>query len=149
MTDTMDAAEQLALTLSKGGLQRMTARVMSALLFAEQETITAGELAERLRISPGTVSTAIKNLTMVGLIERVPAPGSRREHFRFREGAWAILMSGQNEIVQVMQDAAEEGIAVVGEDSIAGRRLAEMRDFYAYLMAELPAIIQRWHESRA
>ncbi|MGO1055523.1 GbsR/MarR family transcriptional regulator [Crossiella sp. CA198] len=148
MTDAMAAAEQLALTLSKGGLQRMTARVMSALLFAEQETITAGELAERLRISPGTVSTAIKNLTVVGLIERVPAPGSRREHFRFREGAWAILMSGQNEMIQVMQDAAEQGIAAAGEHSIAGRRLVEMRDFYAYLMAELPAIIQRWRDSR-
>jgi DNA-binding transcriptional regulator GbsR (MarR family) len=140
----MAAAERLALTLTEGGMQRMTARVMCALLFAEQETVTAGELAEWLTISPGTVSTAIKSLTTVGLIERVPAPGSRREHFRFREGAWAVLMSSQNEIIKVMQEAANEGIDAVGQGSIAGQRLAEMRDFYTYLMAELPAVIDRW-----
>lgn len=151
MTDTSnttDAAERLALTLTRGGMQRMTARVLSALLFADQETVTAGELAERLVISPGTVSTAIKNLTMVGLIEKVPAPGSRREHFRFREGAWATLMSSQNQVVQAMQQAADEGIAATGETSPAGRRLVEMRDFYSYLMAELPALIDRWKAGR-
>ncbi|APU15361.1 MULTISPECIES: GbsR/MarR family transcriptional regulator [Actinoalloteichus] len=144
MTDLMDAAERLALTLTEGGMQRMTARVMSALLFAEQETVTAGELAERLKISPGTVSTAVKNLATVGLIERVPAPGSRREHFRFRGDAWTTLMSSKNTTLKVMQDAAQEGIDTAGEDSVAGRRLVEMRDFYGYLMAELPPVIDRW-----
>ncbi|MGC7102969.1 GbsR/MarR family transcriptional regulator [Amycolatopsis lurida] len=148
MADTTEAAERLALTLTRGGMQRMTARVLSALLFADQETVTAGEIAERLVISPGTVSTAIKNLTMVGLIEKVPAPGSRREHFRFREGAWATLMSSQNEVVQAMERAADEGIAAAGETSPAGRRLVEMRDFYGYLMAELPALIDRWKAGR-
>jgi DNA-binding transcriptional regulator GbsR (MarR family) len=148
MGDSMEAAERLALTLASGGMQRMTARVMCALLFAEQETVTAGELAEWLTISPGTVSTAVKSLTTVALIERVPAPGSRREHFRFRDGAWAVLLSSQNELIKVMQEAANEGIEMVGEDGIAGRRLAEMRDFYTYLMAELPAVIDRWHAQR-
>lgn len=148
MNGSMDAAERLALTFTSGGMQRMTARVMCALLFAEQDTVTAGELAEWLTISPGTVSTALKSLTTVGLIERVPAPGSRREHFRIRSSAWATLMSTQNEIVKGMQEAASEGIETVGEDSIAGQRLVEMRDFYTYLMAELPAMIDRWHVLR-
>lgn len=145
MTDVNEAAERLALTLSDGGMQRMTARVLAALLFAEQDTVTAGELGEWLQISPGTVSTSVKALTTVGLIERVPAPGSRRDHYRFRDGAWAILMSSQNEVVKSMQEAAATGIEAVGASSVAGLRLAEMRDFYAYLMAELPAVIDRWH----
>lgn len=148
MTGTTEAAEQLALTLSQGGMQRVTARVLAALLFAEQDTVTAGELGDWLKISPGTVSTSVKALSTVGLIERVPAPGSRREHYRFRDGAWATLMSSQNEVVKAMQEAAERGIEVVGTDSMAGRRLTEMRDFYSYLMAELPAVIDRWHRRR-
>ncbi|MFF8394592.1 GbsR/MarR family transcriptional regulator [Streptomyces sp. NPDC016172] len=51
--------------------------------------MTAADLCEELSISSGTVSTAIKQLIPVGLAERVPAPGSRRDHYRFREGAWA------------------------------------------------------------
>ncbi|MFC3499800.1 GbsR/MarR family transcriptional regulator [Micromonospora krabiensis] len=126
----------------------MTARVLAALLFTERDTLTAGEIAETLTISSGSVSTALKSLTSVGLIEKVPAPGSRREHFRFREGAWATLMSEQNQLVKVMREAAEQGIAATGEDSSAGRRLAEMRDFYDYLWRELPAVIDRWKAQR-
>ncbi|MFG1868877.1 GbsR/MarR family transcriptional regulator [Micromonospora arborensis] len=81
-----------------------------------------------VNLSQGSVSTAVKALTTVGLIERVPAPGSRREHFRLPEDAWATLMSGQNLTVKTMREAAEQGIATTGEDSIAGRRLVEMRD---------------------
>ncbi|TDC26788.1 MarR family transcriptional regulator [Micromonospora sp. 15K316] len=143
-----DPAERLALTLTQGGMQRMTARVLAALLFTERDTLTAGEITELLTISSGSVSTALKSLTAVGLIERVPAPGSRREHFRFREGAWATLMSEQNQLVKVMREAAEQGISATGEDSAAGRRLAEMRDFYDYLWRELPALIDRWKAQR-
>ncbi|MEV4483756.1 GbsR/MarR family transcriptional regulator [Micromonospora coxensis] len=149
MTATSDPAERLALVLTEGGLQRMTARVLAALLFTEQETMTAGEIADALTISSGSVSTALKSLTGIGLIERVPAPGSRREHFRIREGAWATLMSAQNAVVTVMRDAAEQGIAATGPDTPAGRRLAEMRDFYDYLWREMPALIDRWRADRA
>ncbi len=72
------------------GLQRMTARVLAALLFTEQPTLTMGELAEQLRASPGAISAATKMLTSVGLAERVPAPGSRRDHYRLRDDAWAV-----------------------------------------------------------
>jgi DNA-binding transcriptional regulator GbsR (MarR family) len=140
----MTAAEEFALTLTQHGLQRMTARVLAALLFTEQATITAGEIADELGASRGSVSTAIKALDPVGLIERVPAPGSRREHYRFPDNGWARLMSTQNAVVQQMQTAAERGIDAAGQDSRAGQRLADMRDFYAYIMRELPAVIDRW-----
>lgn len=143
-----DAAEELALTLTHNGLQRMTARVLAVLLFTEQESITAGEIAEQLGASAGSVSGAIRSLTEVGLIERVPARGSRREHFRCPDDAWARLMSTQNQTVRAMLHAAERGLDTVGRDSVAGRRLATMHDFYTYLMRELPAVIERWRTTR-
>jgi hypothetical protein len=30
-----------------------------------------------------------RQLTEPGKVERMPAPGNRREHFGFRDGAWA------------------------------------------------------------
>jgi DNA-binding transcriptional regulator GbsR (MarR family) len=145
----MDGAEDFALTLTEHGLQRMTARVLAVVLFTEQDTITAGEIADQLGASRGSVSTAIKALTPVGLIERVPAPGSRREHYRFPDDGWARLMSTQNAVVRRMQDAAERGIAAAGPHSRAADRLADMRDFYAYLMRELPAVIDRWRTDKS
>lgn len=148
MDANVDAAEQLALTLIGNGLQRMTARVLAMLLFVEQETVTAGELSELLEASPGSISTALKALSAVGLVEKVPAPGNRREHFRFPDEGWATLMSNQNAVVRQMQDAAETAIQTVGRKSLAGQRLADMQDFYTYVMDELPAVIDRWRKNK-
>ncbi|MEV0663813.1 GbsR/MarR family transcriptional regulator [Actinomadura luteofluorescens] len=105
-------------------------------------------MAERLGISSGAVSGAIKMLSTVGLIERARAPGSRREHYRVREGAWATLMSSQNGMVQAMFEAADQGIAAAGYGSHAARRLQEMRDFYGFMFHEMPALIERWRSGR-
>ena len=144
--DLQEAAEELALVLSTHGLQRMTARVLAALLFTEQRTMTMGELADRLRASSGAISGAIKMLTSVGLVERAPAPASRRDHYRLRDNAWAVLYTNQNEVLSAMQCAAEAGIAAAGQVSLPGQRLTQMRDFYDFLLGEIPALLERWHQ---
>ncbi len=140
-----EAAEALALVLTSHGLQRMTARVMAALLFTEQASVTAGELGERLKASSGAISGAVKMLTSVGLVERVPAPGSRREHFRLRDNAWAIQYTNQNEVTAAVINAAEAGIATTADGSLARQRLIQMRDFYEFVFEEIPALLDRWH----
>jgi DNA-binding transcriptional regulator GbsR (MarR family) len=113
----------LALVLSTHGMQRMTARVLAALLFTEQPTMTAGEVADRLKASSGAISSAIKMLTSVGRVERVPAPSSRRDHYRLRDNAWAIQYTNQNEVTSAVLRAAEA-------------RIAE----------EIPSLLDRWYQ---
>ncbi|GAA1684351.1 MarR family transcriptional regulator [Nonomuraea maheshkhaliensis] len=139
------AAERLALTLIEGGLQRMAARTLAVFLFTDQESVTAGEIAIRLEASAGSVSGAIKSLATVGLIERLPSPGSRREHYRLRDDAWATLFTSQNTVIQAMLQAAAAGIAATDESGPAHQRLAQMHAFYDFLLSELPALLQRWH----
>ncbi|ASU84013.1 MarR family transcriptional regulator [Nocardiopsis gilva YIM 90087] len=135
----------MALILTDGGMQRMTARVLAAFLFTEQPTLTQGEVAEELGVSAGSVSGAIKMLTTVGLLERVPVANSRRDHHRLRKDAWATLFTKQNHIVGAMQEAARAGLEATGEDSIAGQRLKRMHDFYAFLFDQLPELLDRWY----
>lgn len=144
--DLQDVAEQLALVLTSLGLQRMTARVLASLLFTEQSTMTMAELGARLQASSGAISGALKTLTSVGLAERVPVPGSRRDHYRLRDDAWAVLFTGQNATLAAMQSAAATGIAAAPPDSLAHHRLTQMRDFYAFLLAEIPALLDRYHQ---
>jgi hypothetical protein len=40
-------------------------------------------------------------------------------------------------------------VVVPGHDSLAGRRLTQMRDFYAFLVGEIPALLDRWHQQSA
>lgn len=146
--ELQDVAEQLALVLTDLGLQRMTARVLAALLFTEQRAMTMAELGEQLQASSGAISGALKMLTSVGLAERVPMPGSRRDHYRLRDDAWAVLFTSQNTAIAAMQSAADTGIAATSADSLARDRLTQMRDFYAFLLAEIPALLDRWHQQR-
>ncbi|GAB7142275.1 MarR family transcriptional regulator [Mycobacterium riyadhense] len=143
-----EVAEQLALVLADHGMQRMTARVLAALLFTEQPTMTMGELADQLQASSGAISGAIRMLTSVGLVERVPAPGSRRDHYRLRDDAWAIQYTNQNHATSAVLAAANAGIAATDDDSLARHRLTQMRDFYTFLLDEIPAVLQRWQQQR-
>jgi DNA-binding MarR family transcriptional regulator len=140
------AAEDLALVLSRHGMQRMTARVLAVLLFSDQETVTMADLSDRLQASSGSISGALKTLTSVGLAEQVPAPGSRRDHFRLRRDAWALLFTNQNQTLTAMHAAADAGIEIAGPGSLARQRLTDMRDFYDFLLSEIPALLHRWHE---
>jgi hypothetical protein len=63
-----------------------------------------------------------------------------------RDDAWALLYTNQNEVIAAMQAAAEAGIIATGRDSLAGRRLTQIRDFYAFLLSEIPALLDRWHQ---
>jgi DNA-binding MarR family transcriptional regulator len=149
MAETIDqqaAAEELALVLSSHGTQRMTARVLAALLFTEQPTMTMGELADRLQASTGAISGALKMLTSVGLVERVPAPASRRDHYRLRDNAWAVQYTNQNEATTAVLKAAGAGIAATEDGSLPRQRLVQMYEFYSFLLEEIPAVLDRWHQ---
>lgn len=143
-----ESAEQLALMLTTHGMQRMTARVLTALLFTEQPTMTSSELSEQLQASSGAISTSIRMLTSVGLAERVPVPASRRDHYRLRDNAWTVLFTNQNAVLSAMQEAAAAGIAGTKKDSLARARLTQMRDFYAFLLGEIPTLLERWRQEQ-
>jgi len=85
-------------------------------------------------------------LTSVGLVERVPAPSSRRDHYRLRDNAWAIQYTNQNEVTSAVLRAAEAGIAATDDGSLARQRLTQMRDFYEFLFQEIPSLLDRWYQ---
>lgn len=132
--------------LTTHGMQRMTARVLTALLFSEEPTLTSSELADQLQASSGAISTAVRMLTSVGLAERVPMPASRRDHYRLRDNAWAVLFTNQNVVISAMQAAAAAGIAETKTGSLARARLKQMNDFYAFLLGEIPELLERWRQ---
>ena len=142
--------ERFALVFTNWGLQRMVARVYAALLVTEAPTMTMPELAETLNASAGAISGAVKTLTTIGLVQRVPAPGSRREHYAIDDDGWYRAMEQKNQmVIGQMRDLAADGLDKVGgADSVAGHRLAEMHDFYSLMHEEMPILLRRWEEFR-
>jgi hypothetical protein len=42
-----------------------------------------------------------------------------------------------------------EGVHALGADTPAGARLSETLEFFQFLQAEMPAMLERWRASRA
>ncbi|NIH82974.1 GbsR/MarR family transcriptional regulator [Amycolatopsis viridis] len=141
--------ERLALVLTQLGFQRMPARVFAALVVTDESRLTAGEIGEKLQISPAAVSGAVRYLEQVGMVVREREPGSRRDHFRVTDDMWFASMRKRDRLMELWRDAAVEGIPVVGEDTPAGKRLADMRDFLGFLIEQLPLLFERWEKERA
>lgn len=117
-------------------------------LFTDEPSLTAGDLGEDLKASPGSLSGAIKTLIQLGLLERAPVKASRREHYRMRDRAWTTLYSRQHAVIDDVLATVERGVEAVPEGP-AKERLSYMRDFYIFLLAEVPQLIERFEQLRS
>jgi DNA-binding transcriptional regulator GbsR (MarR family) len=136
--------ERFSALLTDSGMPRMPARVYARILAEDSGQLTAAEIAERLDVSPAAVSGAVRYLTRVGMLVRTREPGGRRDVYRVHDDGWGEMYEQQAAMLRRWVEAAEEGAAAIGTDRPAGRRLAETRDFFAFMHAELPGVIERW-----
>jgi hypothetical protein len=141
--------EGFALVLNKAGMQRMAARVFGALIAAQGDGLTAKAIGEVLGVSPAAVSGAVGYLTSTGLAIRVRTPGERVDHYLVDGTTWAEAVALESVLLHELGDWLTKGVAGVPAGSPAHQRMTETRDFYLFLAAEMPKLVQRWHASRA
>ena len=136
--------ERFALLLDEAGMPRMPARAFAAILAEDAGRLTAGELAERLAVSPAAISGAVRYLTQAGMVVRGREPGERRDDYRLHDDVWYEIYAYRGEMLRRWEQAMADGAELVGPDTPAGRRLQETREFFAFLQEELPALMERW-----
>jgi DNA-binding transcriptional regulator GbsR (MarR family) len=141
--------ERFASVLVESGVPRMPARVFAALLTIDSGRLTASELAELLQVSPAAVSGAVRYLTQVSLISREREPGSRRDVYRLHDDQWYEAIVRREPLLQRWERAVLEGVEAVGSATPAGRRLRDTADFFEFLQAEMPALLERWRAQRS
>jgi DNA-binding transcriptional regulator GbsR (MarR family) len=137
--------EFMARTLADWGFPRMAGRVVFALMSADEPALTAGELADRLGVSPAAISAAVHYLMHINMISREPVPGSRRDRYRIIDDTWYEMTVAKMTLLKTLMDAAAQGVeAAGGQDTPSGARLAGMRDFYRFVQDEMPEVMDKW-----
>jgi DNA-binding transcriptional ArsR family regulator len=138
--------ERFALLLTESGMPRMPARVFAYALAHDADGHTAGELAAGLRVSPAAISGAVRYLQQTGLLIREREPGARADHYRLRDDLWYELWAARLAQLERWEEVLAEGADLLGPDRPGGARLRDSMEFFAFVRADLPAMMERWHE---
>ncbi len=140
--------ESFAAQLVEAGMQRMPARVFAALLASDSGTLTSAELGRQLRVSPAAVSGAVRYLSQQHMVSREREPGSRRERYRVHSNQWYEALTNREAVLKRWESALREGVAGLGPDTPAGRRMAETLAFFEFVDTEIAAMMERWRAHR-
>ncbi|GAA1935493.1 MarR family transcriptional regulator [Streptomyces durmitorensis] len=140
--------EQFAAQLVEAGMPRMPARIFAALLASDSGALTSAELGERLQVSPAAVSGAVRYLTQQHMVARERDPGSRRDLFRVHSNQWYEALANRDGVLKRWESALSDGVASLGPDTPAGRRMAETLAFFEFVEREIAEMLERWRVHR-
>lgn len=138
-------AERFALVLRDSGVPPMAARVLAYVLADDAVTYTAKELQDALGVSAAGVSGAVRWLVQAGLMSRDREPGTRSDLFVLDDSdLWSPIFATEVDTLGAWEKVVAEGVDAVGADTPGGRRLRESQEFFAFMRAELPRLLEGW-----
>ncbi|MCV2490053.1 MarR family transcriptional regulator [Geodermatophilus sp. YIM 151500] len=141
--------ERFALVLREAGMAPMPARVLAYALADDADRYTAADLAEGLQVSPAAISGAVRQLVQWGLLAREREPGTRSDLYVLDDqDLWSRFIGAELSTLDRFIETVAAGIDVVGLDRPGGRRLAETRNFLAFLREQLADAVRRWPAER-
>lgn len=140
--------EEVGVVFEQTGLPRMAGRIFGWLLIADPPYQSPAELAEVLMASKGSISTTLRLLMQIGLLERFVIPGERHGHFRLhRDALPRVIKHGLEEEIKMLKSLSEHGLELLkGESSARRKWLQEMHDRYSFLDREFPILMERWRQ---
>ncbi|MEV4431322.1 helix-turn-helix domain-containing protein [Streptomyces sp. R-07] len=124
--------ETFTTVMMASGMPKMMARVMASLTLADAGSLTASELAERLQVSPASVSKAVAFLDGQGLIRR-ERDDRRRERYTVDDDVWYQSMMASARAIAQIVTTAREGVTVFGSETPAGNRLENVARFLDFV----------------
>ena len=120
------------------------ARVFAWLLICEPERQSAEDIQRVLRLSVGSVSSAVNVLAKSGLVERLTFPGDRRFYYRLLSDSWRKVFERRVHSLRQAHLLAAEGLKLNPNNE----RLIKMQSFYQWAEAAFTKIIKEEQPER-
>nr|WP_218001917.1 MarR family transcriptional regulator [Microtetraspora malaysiensis] len=114
------------------GLPKMMARVLACLYTLDTGSLTASELAQRLQVSPASISKAITFLESMDLIRR-ERDERRRERYVVDDDLWYQSMIRSARSNDQVVEAARQGVGILGPGTPAATRLENVARFLDFV----------------
>lgn len=131
-------------------LPRIAGMILGWLLICDPPVQSAKTIGESLGISKGSVSTTVRLLAQMDMIEKVGQVGTRGDFYRIHPRASEhILLARQREFIN-LYDLANEGLGLLdGKDPAPRQRLLDLSRMCGLAIEEIPMLIARIRKSDA
>ncbi len=118
-------------------------RIFGLLLVAERP-LTGDEIARTLRVSRSSVSTDIRGLLSLGVVERMRVPGSRAGRYLFSPHAWEHALAMRRAEAGRYRDLAEQAMGELPAGHPGRDRLEELREWAALFARVTDRMLAEW-----
>ncbi len=144
--EEQEFVERVGRHFEADGVPRIGGRIYGFLLLRE-EPCSLEELAERLSVSKGSVSTNARLLVQWGVVERVARPGDRRDFYQAASDLSSVLevrLQRLREMIDILNFGAT---ATPAERAGAAQRLEQMAAFNTRAAELLEELLASWYGS--
>jgi DNA-binding CsgD family transcriptional regulator len=124
--------EAFTTMLMRSGVPKMRARVLVCLYTTDSGSLTAAELAQRLQVSPASISKAITSLESLDLVRR-ERDERRRERYVVDDDLWYQAMIRSARDNAQLAETARQGVSILGRDTPAAARLENIARFLDFV----------------
>ena len=140
-----DYEESFTTVMMASGLPKMTARVLTCLFITDAGSLTAPELAQRLQVSKASISKAIAFLESQSLVRR-ETDERRRDRYIVDDELFYQATIASARANDLLVTTARQGIAILGPDTPAARRLENIARFLDFISE---SIVRAAEQARA
>lgn len=141
--------ERIGLLTEEEGFPRIAGRILG-LLLVEEEPLSLDAMMEKLQVSKGSISTNVRLLERLGIIQRVSSPGDRKDYYQLGNEPWEhIFEVARQRLRRVLTVVEQEGRMLPEEREVGRYRLEAWREFYSFLLDDLEGKLERWRNRRS
>ncbi|MGW2765432.1 helix-turn-helix domain-containing protein [Streptomyces sp. NPDC001275] len=137
--------ETLTTVLMASGLPKMTARVLTCLFTTDAGSLTASQLAQRLQVSPASISKAIAFLESQSLVRRERDERRRDRYIVDDELFYQATIASARSNDQLVE-TARQGVTVLGPHTPAATRLENIARFLDFISESITRAAEQARE---
>ncbi|MFF8192360.1 helix-turn-helix domain-containing protein [Streptomyces bobili] len=124
--------ETFTTVMMTSGMPKMMSRVMACLTITDSGSLTAAELAQRLQVSPASISKAVTFLESQAMVRRERDEG-RRERYIVDDDIWYQAMLASARSTAQIVEIARQGTKVLGPHTPAASRLENIARYLDFV----------------
>ncbi len=127
---TVRFIEQMGIHAQGDGVPRIAGRIMGYFI-VYGGPVSFAQLAQELQVSRASVSTNVRTLTDLGMIDKVARPGDRQDYYQLANNPYLRMIETYLLRMRAMQDLLQKADDTIPANMHSTHsRLAQMRHFF-------------------